>query len=139
VTPTLEKSERKFRCQIHILIAKNAPALPVIPLGKIGGVPDKLPYQMNSGVMIYHPDDRIAAIEAEVLEDHENYFDQKALTRVMLYYKMEQIIDSRFNRLFFIRCPTVWRSLLGRHWFYHALAGKTKIRLLHWLLILKMQ
>ncbi len=110
-----------------ILIAKDAPALPVIPPGKIGGVPDKLPYQMNSGLLVYHPDDRIASCFAEALEDQDPFWDQKALTRVMLHRRMEQPIDPRFNRQFYFKCRTFWSSLFRRQWFYHACHGKIKL------------
>lgn len=110
-----------------ILIAKDAPALPVIPAGKIGGVPDKLPYQMNSGVLIYHPDDTIVSVFEEALKDEDPFWDQKALTRVMLYNRMEQPIDIRYNRQFYFKCWTLWSSLFRRQWFYHACHGKIKL------------
>lgn len=110
-----------------IIIARDAPPLPVIPPGKIGGVPDKLPYQMNSGVLVYHPDDSIASCFAEALEDTDPFWDQKALTRVMLHRRMETLIDVRFNRQFYFKCWTFWSSLFRRQWFYHACHGKTKL------------
>lgn len=110
-----------------ILIAKDAPALPVIPPGKLGGVPDKLPYQMNSGVLIYHPDDTIASLFEEALQDDDPFWDQKALTRVMLHRRMEEPIDPRFNRQFYFKCWTLFSSLFRRQWFYHACHGKTKL------------
>lgn len=113
-----------------ILVAKDAPPLPVIPPGKIGGVSDKLPYQMNSGVLIYHPDDAIASCFAEALEDTDPFWDQKALTRIMLHRKMEEPIDSRFNRQFYFKCRTLWSSLFRRQWFYHACHGKMKLPLI---------
>jgi hypothetical protein len=117
-----------------ILVAKDAPALPVIPPGKIGGVPDKLPYQMNSGVLIYHPDDSIASCFAEALTDTDPFWDQKALTRVMLHRNMDDPIDRRWNRQFYFKCISFPGSLFRRHWFYHACHGKTKLPFIHrWL------
>lgn len=110
-----------------MLIARDAPALPVMPPGKIGGVPDKLPYQMNSGVLIYQPDEQVADCFAEALQDTDPFWDQKALTRVMLYRRMEEPIDPRFNRQFYFKCRTLWSSLFRRQWFYHACHGKIKL------------
>lgn len=110
-----------------ILVARDAPPLPVIPPGKIGGVPDKLPYQMNSGVLVYHPDERIASCFDEALLDQDPFWDQKALTRVMLHRYMEEPIDTRFNRQFYFKCRTLWSSLFRRQWFYHACHGKIKL------------
>ena len=117
-----------------ILVSRDAPPLPMIPPGKIGGVADKLPYQMNGGVLVYHPDETIAEVFRECLEDDDPFWEQKVLTRVMLYRKMEQPIDPRFNRQFYFRCPSLPGSLLRRHWFYHACHGKSKLPFLaRWL------
>ena len=117
-----------------ILIAQDAPALPVIPPGKIGCVPDKLPNQINSGVLIYQPDDAIAACFEEALKDQDPFWDQRALSQVMTPKNMAWLIDTRFNRLFFFMCWTFPRSLFQRHWFYHACSSKTKLHLIHfWL------
>jgi hypothetical protein len=117
-----------------ILIAHDAPALPVIPPGKIGCVPDKLPNQINSGVLIYQPDDTIAACFQETLIDQDPFWDQRALTRVMEASNRALTIDLRFNRLLFFKCWTFPGSLFRRHWFYHACANKTKLRFIHfWL------
>lgn len=115
-----------------ILIAKDAPALPVISPGKLGGVPDKLPYQMNSGVLVYHPDETIDACFKEALENGDPFWDQKALTRVMLYQYLEEPIDPRFNRQFYFKCWSVFRSLFRRQWFYHACHGKLKLPFIYW-------
>lgn len=110
-----------------ILVAKDAPALPGVEEGKIGGVPDKLPYQMNSGVLIYRPSEAIADCFREALEDKDPFWDQKALTRVMLHRWMEQPIDRRWNRQFYFKCASLWGSLFRRQWFYHACHGKAKL------------
>lgn len=117
-----------------ILIAHDAPALPVIPSGKIGCVPDKLPKQINSGVLIYQPDDAIATCFQETLKDQDPFWDQRALSQVMEANNRALTIDSRFNRLLFFKCWSLPGSLFRRHWFYHACANKTKLRFIHfWL------
>lgn len=117
-----------------ILVSRDAPALPVIPAGRIGCVPDKLPGQINSGVLVYAPDNAVAGCFAETLKDPEPYWDQRVLSRVMRQRNMEAALDARFNRQVFLRCRSLPSTLLGRHWFYHALSGKSKIRLMHgWL------
>lgn len=113
-----------------ILIANDAPPLPIIPPGKIGCVPDKLADQINSGVLVYHPDETIAACMRETLKDTDPFWDQRALTRVMNETDMYFAIDPSFNRQFFFRCWTIFSSIFGRHWFYHACASKDKLRLI---------
>ncbi|MFZ4775209.1 MAG: hypothetical protein ACOYM3_07605 [Terrimicrobiaceae bacterium] len=110
-----------------ILIARDAPALPVVPEGKIAAVPDKLPHQINSGVLVYHPDDAIQSLFEESLLDPDPFWDQRALTRVMLYRHMEKLLDRRFNRQFYFNCWSLWGSLFRRQWFYHACHGKIKL------------
>jgi hypothetical protein len=110
-----------------ILIARDAPALPVIAKGKVAGVADKLPYQMNSGVLVYSPGPEIAAVFEAALLDTDPFWDQKALTRELLYRRMEEPLDARFNRQFYFKCWTLPGSLFRRHWFYHACHGKTKL------------
>jgi len=117
-----------------IIVATNAPALPVIPHGKIGCVPDKLPNQINSGVLIYHPDETIAACMKEALKDTDPFWDQRALSQAMEPNKMALTIDSRFNRLFFFKCWSLPGSLFRPQWFYHACASKRKLSFIHlWL------
>jgi hypothetical protein len=117
-----------------IVVAKDAPALPVVSSGKIGGVPDKLPYQMNSGVWIAHPDEEIESCFTEALEDQDPFWDQKALTRVMLHRYMDEPIDGRFNRQVYFKCWSFLGTLFRRHWFYHACHGKLKLPFIHaWL------
>ncbi len=110
-----------------ILIARDAPAMPVMAAGLIGGVPDKLPYQINSGVLVYHPDESIRTAFDESLLDTDPFWDQRALTRVMLHRRMEKLIDRRFNRQFYFQCWSLWGSLFRRQWFYHACHGKMKL------------
>jgi len=110
-----------------ILIARDAPALPVMPPGKVGVVPDKLPFQVNSGVLVYHPDDAIKSLFDEALLDGDPFWDQRALSRVMFYRRMEKLIDPRFNRQFYFACWSVFSSLFRRQWFYHACHGKIKL------------
>ena len=115
-----------------ILIAKDAPPLPEVPPGKIGGVPDKLPYQMNGGVLVYATEPEIASAFSESLLNDDPFWEQKILTRVMLYRWMDVPIDPRFNRQFYFKCVSLPGSLLRRHWFYHACHGKAKMPFLHW-------
>lgn len=110
-----------------ILIARDAPALPVMPPGKVGVVPDKLPFQVNSGVLVYHPDDAIKSVFDEALLDGDPFWDQRALSRVMFYRRMEKLIDPRFNRQFYFACWSIFSSLFRRQWFYHACHGKIKL------------
>ncbi len=117
-----------------ILVANDAPALPVVPAGRIASVPDKLPNQINSGVLIYAPGDVVAECFAEALNDPEPYWDQRVLSRIIRQRRMGVVLDTRFNRQFFIRCTSLPYSLFGRHWFYHALSNKRKMGILHhWL------
>ena len=110
-----------------IIIARDAPALPVMQPGKVGVVPDKLPFQVNSGVLVYHPDDVIKSLFDEALQDKDPFWDQRALSRVMFYRRMEKLIDPRFNRQFYFVCWTIFSSLFRRQWFYHACHGKVKL------------
>jgi hypothetical protein len=130
--PWWREYEQIIFVDADILIARDAPALPVIAEGKIGGVPDKLPYQINSGVLVYQPSDAIKALFDEALLDEDPFWDQRALTRVMLYQQREKLIDRRFNRQFYFKCWSLWASLFRRQWFYHACHGKIKIPFIHW-------
>lgn len=113
-----------------ILIARDAPPLPVIPPGKLAAVPDKLPLQLNSGVLIFQPGPEVvAAFEASLL-DEDPFWDQKALTRELVCRNMVHLLDRKFNRQFYIACWSLPGSLLRRHWFYHACHGKSKLRLI---------
>lgn len=123
-----------------ILIARDAPALPPVPDGKVGLVADKptplMPVHFNSGVLIYRPSEAVTDAFAEARRDPEPFWDQWALTRVLLARGMAHPIDRRFNRLVYVRCLSFPGTVLRRHWFYHALCGKSKLdlteRLLRW-------
>lgn len=115
-----------------ILIANDAPPLPVIPSGQIGCVLDKLPDQINSGVLVYAPGRAVSDCFAEALKDPEPYWDQRVLSKIMRERGMEMLIDPRFNRQFFLRCRSLPATLFKRHWFYHACAGKSKTRAIHY-------
>lgn len=134
-----KQSEQVIFVDADILIAKDAPAMPVMPPGKIGGVPDKLPYQINSGVLVYQPSEEIRSVFEEALLDGDPFWDQRALTRVMLYRKMEKLIDPRFNRQFYFKCWSLGSSLFCRQWFYHACHGKIKLPFIHWWLLLTLR
>ena len=111
-----------------ILIARDAPAFPVVPAGKVAGVADKLPYQMNSGVLVYRPTPEVAAVFEEALCDNDPFWDQKALTRCLLYRHMDEPLDPRFNRQFYFKNWSLPGSLLRRQWFYHACHGRPSCR-----------
>jgi hypothetical protein len=115
-----------------VLVANDAPALPVIPAGQIGCVPDKLPDQINSGVLVYAPGRAVAECFAEALKDTDPLWDQRALSRVMRERGMETMIDPRFNRQVFLRCRSLPATLFKRHWLYHACADKSKARAIHY-------
>jgi hypothetical protein len=125
--PWWEEYEQVAFLDADILIARDAPALPVVPEGKLAAVPDKLPFQINSGVLVYAPGEKLRALFAEALEDTDPFWDQRALTRIMLYRRMEQLLDRRFNRQFYFKCPSLPGSLFQRQWFYHACHGKSKL------------
>ena len=123
-----------------ILIANDAPALPEVPDGKVGLVADKgtaqMPVQYNSGVLVYRPTAAVAEAFAEARRDPEPFWDQWALTRVLRERHMDYLIDRRFNRLVYVRCWSFPGTVFRKHWFYHALCGKSKLdladRLLRW-------
>lgn len=121
-----------------ILIARDAPALPEVPAGKVGLVPDKptprMPVQYNSGVLVYRPEPAVAAAFAEALKDPEPFWDQWALTRVLLERGMDHRLDRRFNRLVYVKCWSLPGTVARRHWFYHALCGKSKLDFAEWML-----
>jgi hypothetical protein len=121
-----------------IFIAADAPPLPVIEAHKIGLVPDNgEPFQFNSGVLIFKPDASIADVFEESLKDGDYKWDQKALTRVLMARNMAVRIDSKFNRLVYIRNQSIVSTLFGRHWFYHALGGKSKLPIINALLAMQ--
>ena len=129
-TPWFGDYDRIAFVDSDIFIARDAPELPAVPDGKVGLVPDKgAPFQYNSGVLIYRPGPAIADAFAEALKDPDPFWDQWALTRVLQARGMDHAIDRRFNRLVYVRCWSLPGTLFGRHWFYHALCGKSKLKL----------
>lgn len=120
-----------------ILIARDAPALPEVPPGRVGCVLDKGPFQINSGVLIYRPGAEIVALFEEALEDPDPFWDQKALTEVLKARDRYHLIDPRFHRMVYVRCWSFFGSVFGRHWIYHALHGKRKLDLIERLLELQ--
>ncbi len=138
--PWFGRFDRLAVLDSDILIAADAPALPEVPDGAVGLVADKgtaeMPVQYNSGVLVYRPCPAVAAAFAEARKDSEPFWDQWALTRVLRERKMDHVIDRRFNRLVYVRCWSFPGTVMGRHWFYHALCGKSKLdlvdRLLRW-------
>ena len=120
-----------------ILIAKDAPELPDVPPGKIGCVLDKGPFQVNSGVLIFQPGPEVVAVFEESLKDTDPFWDQKSLTRVLQETGRIHLIDRHFHRMFYLRCWTAFGSIFGRHWVYHALHGKKKLKLIQRLLWLQ--
>lgn len=138
--PWFAQYDRLAVLDSDILIARDAPPLPDVPAGKVGIVADKgtaaMPVQYNSGVLVYRPEPAVVDAFAEARKDPEPYWDQWALTRVLRERKMDHLLGNRFNRLFYVRCLSLPGTVFGRHWFYHALGGKSKLdlvqRLLRW-------
>ncbi len=121
-----------------IFITRDAPPLPDIVPGRVALVPDKgQPFQYNSGVLLFKPGPDIADVFEESLKDPDYKWDQKSLTRVLQARGMDAPLDRRFNRLVYLRDCSLAGTLLGRHWFYHALCGKSKLTLVS--ALLKMQ
>jgi len=116
------------------LIAKDAPALPVVEAGKIGGVMDKPPAGLNSGVLLFRPGDRVKAIFDEALLDPDPFWDQVALDRVLRREGALQLIDPRFHCMFYVRSWRIFPAVFRRNWIYHSLHGKSKLALISRLL-----
>jgi hypothetical protein len=132
--PWFNRGDRVVCIDSDVLITADAPAFPAVPDGTVGGVLDKGPYQLNSGVMTYRASSEIADIFAEALTDTDPYWDQKALTNVLRGREKFVPVDERFHCMFYLRSLTLARSLLRRHWFYHALSSKRKLVLIERLL-----
>jgi len=120
-----------------IVIARDAPALPVIPSGKIGGVLDKPPFGLNSGVLVFRPDGAVRPIFEEALLDPDPFWDQVALDRILKREAALQLIDRRFHCMCYVRSWSVFRTVLARNWFYHSLHGKSKLSLISKMLCLQ--
>ncbi|MEI8387312.1 MAG: hypothetical protein WCG76_06900 [Verrucomicrobiota bacterium] len=120
-----------------ILIAKDAPALPLVEPGKIGGVMDKPPAGLNSGVLLFRPGKEVAAMFEEALLDPDPFWDQVAIDRVLRKNNALQLIDPRFHCMFYVRSRRIFRAVFGRNWIYHSLHGKSKLTLISRLLALQ--
>jgi hypothetical protein len=116
------------------LIAKDAPPIPLVEFGKIGGVMDKPPAGLNSGVLIFRPGKEVAAMFEESLLDLDPFWDQVALERVLRKNNALQLIEPRFHCMFYIRSCRFFSALFKRHWIYHSLHGKSKLAIIHRLL-----
>jgi hypothetical protein len=141
MVPWFGEYDRLAVLDSDIFIANDAPPLPEVPDGKVGLVADKgtvqMPVQYNSGVLVYRPAPAIAEAFAEARKDPEPFWDQWALTQVLRERGMDFPLDRRFNRLVYVRCWSFPGTLVGRHWFYHALCGKSKLDLVDRLLRLQ--
>lgn len=108
-----------------IVIAKDAPALPMVPSGKIGGV------------LVFRPDGAVQPIFEEALLDPDPFWDQVALDRILKREDKLELLDRRFHCMCYVRSWSVFRTVLGRNWFYHSLHGKSKLSLISQLLRLQ--
>lgn len=120
-----------------ILIAKDAPALPLVEPGKVGGVMDKPPAGLNSGVLVFRPGAEVAAMFEEALLDPDPFWDQVALDRVLRKNNALQLIDSRFHCMFYVRSRRIFGALFRRNWIYHSLHGKSKLAIISRLLAIQ--
>jgi len=120
-----------------IVIANDAPALPVVSSGKIGGVLDKPPFGLNSGVLIFRPDGAVLPIFEEALLDEDPFWDQVALDRILQREGKLELLDRRFHCMCYVRSWSVFRTIFARNWFYHSLHGKSKLSLISKLLRLQ--
>ena len=120
-----------------ILIAKDAPPLPAVEPGKVGGVMDKPPAGHNSGVLIFRPGKEVAAMFEEAILDPDPFWDQVAIDRVLKKNNALQLIDPRFHCMFYVRSWRIFRAVFGRNWIYHSLHGKSKLALISRLLALQ--
>jgi hypothetical protein len=119
------------------LISNDAPALPDVAPGKVGGVMDKPPAGLNSGVLVFRPGPEVAAMFEESLLDPDPFWDQVAIERVLRKNNALQLIDRRFHCMFYVRSWTVFRAVFGRNWIYHSLHGKSKLKIISRLLALQ--
>lgn len=119
------------------LITRDAPRLPVVDAGKVGGVMDKPPAGLNSGVLLFRPSEKVAAMFEEALLDSDPFWDQIAIERVLRANDALQLIDRKFHCMFYVRSWTIFRAVFRRNWIYHALHGKSKLSLIDRLLKLQ--
>lgn len=116
------------------LIAHDAPPLPNVDFGKIGGVMDKPPAGLNSGVLIFRPGEQVAAMFEAALLDPDPFWDQVALERVLRQNDALQLIDTRFHCLFYLRSWRFFPAFFKRQWIYHSPHGKSKLAIIDCLL-----
>lgn len=135
--PWFKKGTRIICLDCDILIAKDAPPFPDVPSGYVGAVLDKGDIGINSGVLVYEASQEIADIFEEAHKDPDPYWDQIALNRVVHERNRFHPIDPHFHCMFYIRSWTVFRSVLGHHWLYHALSSKKKLGVIEKLLQLQ--
>lgn len=120
-----------------ILIANDAPALPVVEPGKVGGVMDKPPAGLNSGVLVFRPGKEVAAMFEEALLDPDPFWDQVAIDRVLKKKHALQLIDPRFHCMFYVRSWRIFGAVFCRNWIYHSLHGKSKLAIISRLLTIQ--
>ena len=120
-----------------IIIANDAPALPEVPAGRVGGVLDKPPYGLNSGVLVFRPSATVRALFDEALLDPDPFWDQIALDRVLRSHDALELLDPRYHCMFYVRSLRILPAVLRRNWFYHSLHGKKKLELIRRLLWLQ--
>lgn len=120
-----------------ILIAKDALALPLVEPGKVGGVMDKPPAGLNSGVLVFRPGKEVAAMFEESLLDPDPFWDQVALDRVLRKNNALQLLDPRFHCMFYVRSWRIFGAVFGRNWIYHSLHGKSKLTIISRLLAIQ--
>lgn len=120
-----------------ILIANDAPAFPEVPDGFIGAAIDKGDIGINSGVLAYKASPQIAEIFEECLKDPDPFWDQFALNRVLRERNLFHQIDPHFHCMFYLRDRNILNAIFQRHWIYHSLSSKKKLKLIQWLLKLQ--
>jgi len=120
-----------------ILIAKDAPALPLVEPGKIGGVMDKPPAGLNSGVLIFRPGKEVAAMFEEALLDSDPFWDQVAIERVLKKTHSLQLLDPRYHCMLYVRLWRILGAVFRRNWIYHSLHGKSKLAIISRLLAIQ--
>lgn len=133
----LRDFERVAFFDSDILIARDAPPLPEVPPGMIGGVLDKPPAGLNSGVLIFRPGPEVTAMFEEALQDPDPFWDQVALDRVLRRNDALHLIDPRFHCMFYVRSWRIFSAVFRRNWVYHSLHGKSKLMLIDRLLAIQ--
>jgi len=135
--PQVAAADRVAFLDSDTLIAKDAPGLPVVAPGKVGGVMDKPPAGLNSGVLIFQPGPEVSAVFEEALEDPDPFWDQVALDRILRRDDRLELVDPRFHCMFYVRSKRIFGAVFRRNWIYHSLHGKSKLDLINRLLTLQ--